>query len=75
MTMGLRVDVDSIADAQAVPELLDILKKYESKATFFITTGPDETLRNFSHYTGKNFSGPAEKIHPRIFPEYYPVQC
>jgi undecaprenyl phosphate-alpha-L-ara4FN deformylase len=54
MTMGLRVDVDSIADALAVPELLLLLKKYKSKATFFITTGPDETLRNISHYTGKN---------------------
>lgn len=68
MTMGLRVDVDSIADAQAVPELLDILKKYGSKATFFITTGPDETLRNFSHYTGKNlFSIPLKRYIPGFF--------
>lgn len=55
MTIGLRVDVDSIADAIAVPELLLLLKKYDSKATFFITTGPDETMRNISHYAGKNF--------------------
>ena len=54
MTMGLRVDVDSIADALAVPELLLLLKKYNSKATFFITTGPDQTLMNFSHYAGKS---------------------
>ncbi|MDO8726600.1 MAG: polysaccharide deacetylase family protein [Candidatus Methanoperedens sp.] len=68
MTMGLRVDVDSIADAMAVPELLDLLKKYHSKATFFITTGPDETLRNISHYTGKNLlSIPLKRYIPGFF--------
>jgi peptidoglycan/xylan/chitin deacetylase (PgdA/CDA1 family) len=53
MNVGLRVDVDCIADALAIPQLLDILKKYDSKATFFIATGPDDTLRNAFHYTGK----------------------
>ena len=68
MTMGLRVDVDSIADALAVPELLLLLEKYDSKATFFITTGPDETMRNISHYTRKNFlSIPIKRYIPGFF--------
>ena len=68
MTMGLRVDVDSIADAQAVPELLDLFKKYNSKATFFITTGPDQILRNVSHYTGKNLLKiPLKRYIPGFF--------
>ncbi|NJD52074.1 MAG: DUF2334 domain-containing protein [Candidatus Methanoperedens sp.] len=54
MNVGLRIDIDSIADAVAIPDLLDTLEKYDSKATFFITTGPDETLRNAFHYSGKN---------------------
>ncbi|MCX9025942.1 MAG: polysaccharide deacetylase family protein [Candidatus Methanoperedens sp.] len=66
--MGLRIDVDSIADALAVPELLLLLEKYDSKATFFITTGPDETTRNISHYTGKNLLGiPLKRYIPGFF--------
>ncbi len=53
MKAGLRVDVDCIADALALPALLDILEKHESKGTFFISTGPDDTLHNIGHYTGK----------------------
>jgi undecaprenyl phosphate-alpha-L-ara4FN deformylase len=68
MTMGLRVDVDSIADAMAVPELLLLLKKYDSKATFFITTGSDQTLKNISHYAGKNLlSIPLKRYIPGFF--------
>ena len=68
MTLGLRVDVDSTADALAVPELLLLLEKYDSKATFFITTGPDETTRNISHYIGKNlFSIPLKRYIPGFF--------
>jgi undecaprenyl phosphate-alpha-L-ara4FN deformylase len=68
MTMGLRVDVDSIADALAVPELLLLLNKYDSKATFFITTGPDETLRNISHYKGKSILNiPLKRYIPGFF--------
>jgi undecaprenyl phosphate-alpha-L-ara4FN deformylase len=66
--MGLRVDVDSIADARAVPELLLLLEKYDAKATFFITTGPDQTLRNISHYTGRNIlSIPLKRYIPGFF--------
>ncbi len=53
MKTGLRVDVDSIADALELPALLDILERYESRATFFIATGSDDTFRNVWHYTGK----------------------
>ncbi len=53
MKAGLRVDVDCIADALALPALLDILERYESCATFFIATGPDDTFRNVWHYAGK----------------------
>ncbi len=68
MTMGLRVDVDSITDAMAVPILLDLLKKYDSKATFFITTGPDQTLKNISHYAGKNLLRiPLKRYIPGFF--------
>lgn len=68
MTMGLRVDVDSIADALAVPELLDLLEEFDSKATFFITTGPDQTLMNVSHYAGKNLLNiPLKRYIPGFF--------
>lgn len=68
MTMGLRVDVDSIADAMAVPALLDLLKNFDSKATFFITTGPDQILMNVSHYAGKNLLNiPLKRYIPGFF--------
>ena len=53
MKAGLRVDVDCIADALALPALFDILERYDSRATFFIATGPDDTFRNIGHYAGK----------------------
>ncbi len=68
MIMGLRIDVDSIADALAVPQLLDLLKKYDAKATFFITTGHDQTLKNISHYAGKNILRiPLKRYIPGFF--------
>ncbi|PWB50009.1 MAG: hypothetical protein C3F06_12965 [Candidatus Methanoperedenaceae archaeon] len=68
MTMGLRVDVDSIADALAVPELLVLLEEFNSRATFFITTGPDQTLMNVSHYAGKNLLNiPLKRYIPGFF--------
>lgn len=48
--VSLRVDVDTLADAEAVPKLLKILKDYGVKATFFIAMGPDKCGRNLGHY-------------------------
>lgn len=68
MTMGLRVDIDSIADAIAVPDLLLLLSKNDSRATFFISTGQDETFRNISHYKWKNLSKiPIKRYIPGLF--------
>lgn len=53
MKAGLRVDIDCASDAEAVPALLAILKKYDARATFFIATGRDETYRSVSRYAGK----------------------
>ncbi|HLB69890.1 MAG: polysaccharide deacetylase family protein [Candidatus Methanoperedens sp.] len=68
MKAGLRVDIDCIADIIAVPLLINILGKYDSRATFFITTGEDGTLRNAFHYAGKKiFSLPFKRYCKGFF--------
>ncbi len=67
MKAGMRIDVDCAADAAAIPTLLDILKRHEAKATFFITTGPDDTIRNLHHYTGRKMIGLPLRRHFRGF--------
>jgi undecaprenyl phosphate-alpha-L-ara4FN deformylase len=59
MPLGIRVDIDSAADAIAIPKILDILREREAKATFFITTGPDKSGRNFHRYL---FKSPRDQI-------------
>ncbi len=48
--IGVRVDIDSVRDAQLVPEALELLRNHGIKATFFVTTGVDESYRNFKNY-------------------------
>ena len=47
--VSLRVDIDTIKDAEAVPEVVALLGEYGVKATFFVTTGPDNTFKNWRH--------------------------
>jgi undecaprenyl phosphate-alpha-L-ara4FN deformylase len=47
---AIRIDVDSARDVALLPELLDVLKHLEIKATFFITTGPDRLALNVFKY-------------------------
>ncbi len=45
-----------------LPVTLELLNRYRIKASFFVTTGVDETYRNFKHYTPwKLISGNAIK--------------
>lgn len=47
MTLGLRIDVDTILGlARGVPALLSILDELNIKATFFVPMGPDRMGRN-----------------------------
>jgi undecaprenyl phosphate-alpha-L-ara4FN deformylase len=48
--IGVRIDVDTLRDAKMVPETLNLLEEYGIKASFFVTTGADETFQNFKHY-------------------------
>jgi len=42
----LRVDIDTIRDAEAIQAVLNLLKDYDVKATFFVATGRDDSGRN-----------------------------
>ncbi len=46
MKVGLRIDVDThVGLLEGVPRLLDILKRNEAHATFYVTMGPDRSGR------------------------------
>ncbi len=47
---GIRADVDSIGDINALPETLDLLDEMEVKATFFVVMGPDGAGKNLFKY-------------------------
>lgn len=49
--LGVRIDIDTLRDARMLPATLELLTKYNIRASFFVTTGVDETYRNFKHYT------------------------
>jgi|Deesub1362A_J573_1020465.scaffolds.fasta_scaffold00098_100 undecaprenyl phosphate-alpha-L-ara4FN deformylase len=53
MAVGLRIDVDSIADARSLPLVTQILEEIGLKATFFISVGPDKSGRNLPKYMWK----------------------
>jgi undecaprenyl phosphate-alpha-L-ara4FN deformylase len=63
--IGVRVDIDSIRDAQLVPLTLELLKNHRIKATFFVTTGVDESYRNF-----KNYLNPLQIFSNHAFQRY-----
>lgn len=46
----MRVDIDTIRDVKAVPKTLELLNKHDVKASFFVTTGIDESYKNYRHY-------------------------
>jgi peptidoglycan/xylan/chitin deacetylase (PgdA/CDA1 family) len=47
----IRIDIDTVKDAQVLPPLLDMLDLFNMRATFFVTTGADTTYRNYRNYT------------------------
>jgi undecaprenyl phosphate-alpha-L-ara4FN deformylase len=48
--IGVRVDVDTVRDARMLPRTLELLREREMRASFFVTTGADETYRNYKNY-------------------------
>lgn len=48
--VGVRVDIDTVRDARMLPTTLELLESHGIRASFFVTTGLDETYRNFRHY-------------------------
>ncbi|MCZ7406587.1 MAG: polysaccharide deacetylase family protein [Candidatus Methanoperedens sp.] len=48
--VGVRVDIDTVRDAMMLPTTLELLENHGIRASFFVTTGLDETYRNFRHY-------------------------
>lgn len=46
----IRIDIDTVRDTQVLPVLLGILDQFDVPATFFVTTGPDMTFRNYRNY-------------------------
>jgi undecaprenyl phosphate-alpha-L-ara4FN deformylase len=47
---AIRIDVDTVKDVLLLPKLLDLLKSFDVKATFFVSTGPDKTVFNIVKY-------------------------
>ena len=46
----IRIDIDTIRDTQVLPTILEILNEFNIPATFFVTTGPDTTFKNYKNY-------------------------
>ncbi|WP_321417735.1 DUF2334 domain-containing protein [uncultured Methanomethylovorans sp.] len=46
----IRIDIDTVRDTQVIPIVLEILDRFDTSATFFVTTGEDMTFRNFKNY-------------------------
>jgi undecaprenyl phosphate-alpha-L-ara4FN deformylase len=62
---GLRIDIDCVRDAEMLPVLLDMLNGHGIKATFFVSTGPDNIARNI-----KNCLNPLNLIRKKAFKRY-----
>ena len=50
---GVRVDIDSVGDIDALPETLDLLDDCDVRASFFVAMGPDKTGKNLFGYLKK----------------------
>lgn len=62
---GVRVDIDSIGDIDALPATLDLLDECEVKASFFVAMGPDKTGRNLPKYLKEPWT--LGKVRPMRF--------
>lgn len=62
---GIRVDIDSIGDIEALPATLDLLDDCGVKASFFVAMGPDKTGKNMFRYLRTPWA--LRKAKPRRF--------
>lgn len=62
---GVRVDIDSIGDIDALPATLDLLDDCGVKASFFVAMGPDKTGKNLFKYLKKPWA--LGKVRPMRF--------
>ncbi len=61
-TFTLRVDLESDKGIKAVPKLLDLLRKYDLKASFYVVMGGESNLLEILRYRGKITSSDERKI-------------
>ncbi len=61
-TFTLRVDLESDKGIKAVPKLLDLLKKYYIKASFYIPMGGESNILDLLRYRGRLKSAGERKI-------------
>lgn len=47
--VALRIDIDTIKDAEMVPYVIELLDGFGICGTFFVTTGVDNTYKNFGN--------------------------
>ncbi len=63
---ALRVDIDTLSDVAALEPLLELLDRFEVRASFFVAMGPDRCGRNLRNYLLK----PWKLLSPRVLSSY-----
>lgn len=62
----LRLDVDTVGDCVALPEVISTLDRYKAEATFFVTTGFDRAGLNLATY----LLSPWKALGKRVWKRY-----
>jgi peptidoglycan/xylan/chitin deacetylase (PgdA/CDA1 family) len=63
MQLALKIDVETYrGTCEGVPNLLELLKRYEAQASFFFALGPDRTGRALNRFFKGGFPGNSARI-------------